>query len=322
MSSFLEQLAQAYMERERQRLGIPEQERKAAESQLSQEAARQLAAMNALKIRGAESELAYEPTKRKMAEEESAARVFNLREPNHVPAERKPPDVGSFTDYVVRKYGQNPTPEQIAEARKVYQQADDRPREQRARIQLVFGEGGLQRVDKDTGKSSPVTAAGGGSFQPGPTADMRNKEQARGLVKGSIDAIDSLGQRIITKAGPQQRLNAAKRGVEAVFGADPEFRTYQDARMALAGNLAVAQQGSRPSDADIKAIWLPLVPDAFRDTSESAKMKWDLIRRMSHVPSNDTDNMPIDIPSLDATVGTGASAGRRIRFDAKGNVVP
>jgi hypothetical protein len=39
----------------------------------------------------------------------------------------KPPAVGSFEDYVVRKYGQNPTPEQITEGRKTYQQADDRP---------------------------------------------------------------------------------------------------------------------------------------------------------------------------------------------------
>ncbi len=51
--------------------------------------------------------------------------------------------------------------------------------------------------------------------------------------------------------------------------------------MALAGNLAVGQQGSRPSDADIKAIWLPLVPDPYRDTRESAAAKWNLINTMS-----------------------------------------
>lgn len=38
-----------------------------------------------------------------------------------------PPAIGSFEDYVIRKYGENPTPDQITEARKVYQQADDRP---------------------------------------------------------------------------------------------------------------------------------------------------------------------------------------------------
>lgn len=35
--------------------------------------------------------------------------------------------VGSFEDYVVRRFGKNPTPDQITLARKDYQQADDRP---------------------------------------------------------------------------------------------------------------------------------------------------------------------------------------------------
>lgn len=119
-----------------------------------------------------------------------------------------------------------------------------------------------------------------GAKQPA-TTDMRNKEAGRGLVSRSIGAIEKMSNDIITKVGPAQRADAMKRGTEAVFGNDPSFRTYQDARMALAGNLAVAQQGSRPSDADIKAIWLPLVPDAYRDTAESAAMKWGLIKTMS-----------------------------------------
>lgn len=39
-----------------------------------------------------------------------------------------PPAVGSFEDFVTTKYGPRPTPDQIAEGRKIYQQADDRPR--------------------------------------------------------------------------------------------------------------------------------------------------------------------------------------------------
>lgn len=38
------------------------------------------------------------------------------------------PNVGSFEDYVTRRFGQSPTPEQITQARKDYNQADDRPR--------------------------------------------------------------------------------------------------------------------------------------------------------------------------------------------------
>ena len=115
------------------------------------------------------------------------------------------------------------------------------------------------------------------------TADMRNKEAGKRTAARAVEAVQALGSTIITKVGPAQRIDAVKRGAEAVFGNDPEFRTYQDSRMALAGTLAVEQQGSRVSDADVKALWLPMVPDAYRDTAESYKLKWDLIEAMRGV---------------------------------------
>jgi hypothetical protein len=153
----------------------------------------------------------------------------------------------------------------------------------------VDGESITANYDALTGKYHDVdTGAVLSGVKAAPTADMRNKTEGRQLVKSSIEAIEKLSKDVITKIGPAQRADAIKRGVDAVFGNDPTFRTYQDARMALAGNLAVAQQGSRPSDADIRAIWLPLVPDAYRDTDESATMKWELIKKMSNVSSGAT----------------------------------
>lgn len=159
-------------------------------------------------------------------------------------------------------------------------------------------DGKLTLIDRRTGK--PIEG-----LAPADTADMRNKVAGRELAAASINAVRQLSAKIITKVGPSQRADAIKRGAEAVFGSDPEFRTYQDARMALAGNLAVAQQGSRPSDADIKAIWLPLVPDAYRDTGGpdgSAEMKWNLINTM--MATNRDTAQPT---SPDAT-GTGTNA--------------
>ena len=148
----------------------------------------------------------------------------------------------------------------------------------------INGQSVTANYDAQTGKYHHVdTGEVLAGVQAAPTADMRNKVEGRKLVKKSIGAIETLSRTIITKVGPAQRAQAIQRGAEAVFGNDPEFRTYQDARMALAGNLAVAQQGSRPSDADIKAVWLPLVPDPYRDTSESNEMKWRLIKDMSNV---------------------------------------
>lgn len=143
---------------------------------------------------------------------------------------------------------------------------------------------GPQLVNKQTATAQPIKTAEGQAVQPAPTAEMRNREAARKLVIPGIDAIEKLSQQVITHIGPAQRADALKRGAAAVFGSDPQYRTYQDARYALAGNLAVAQQGSRPSDADIKAGFLPLVPDVYADTTESAAMKWRLLRVIAGIP--------------------------------------
>lgn len=129
-----------------------------------------------------------------------------------------------------------------------------------------------------------VSPQAGAEYEAAPTADMRNKEAVRNKTLDSITAVENLSKKVISKRGVAQRAQAVGRSIEAALGNDPEYRTYQDARTALAGNLAVLQQGSRPSDADIKAIWLPLVPDVFKDTDQSAAMKWELIKRMSGVP--------------------------------------
>ena len=47
--------------------------------------------------------------------------------------------------------------------------------------------------------------------------------------------------------------------------------------MALAATLAVAQQGTRPSDVDVLRVWAPKIPDPYRDTAESQAQKWRLI---------------------------------------------
>lgn len=153
-------------------------------------------------------------------------------------------------------------------------------------------------VDPRDGKvklMSPQEIRASGASQA-PTADMRNKEAARPAVQRGIQSVRNLGQSIFTKVGPAQRAEAMRRGVDAVFGNDPVFRTYQDARMATAGALAVEQQGARVSDDDVKALWLPMIPDAYRDTKESWDLKWGLIDDMRGVarPESTTVDGPVD----------------------------
>jgi len=114
---------------------------------------------------------------------------------------------------------------------------------------------------------------------------MRNKASQVKTTSRAVDMVRGLGARVITKIGPAQRADALKRGAAAVFGSDAEFKTYQDSRMALAGALAVEQQGSRPSDTDLKQVWLPMIPDAYSDTRDSRILKWQMIDGMRGIES-------------------------------------
>ena len=112
----------------------------------------------------------------------------------------------------------------------------------------------------------------------GPRVPLLTGEQVCFFANDNVEPFE---RQLITQRGISQRGSALARKVQSELGNDPEFKAYEDARFALAGNLAVMQQGSRPSDADIMSIWLPLVPSVFSDTDQSAQIKWGLIDKMS-----------------------------------------
>ena len=77
--------------------------------------------------------------------------------------------------------------------------------------------------------------------------------------------------------GPNQLvMNLLRKGASLV-GMDTAMKLFEDHRFAMAGELAVASQGSRPSDADIKAVWLPMIP-GLMDTRDTALAKMNYLR--------------------------------------------
>ena len=176
-----------------------------------------------------------------------------------------------------------------AKALDLLRQQRPEPREPQPSYQWAKDPSGVVRL------MSPEEIRRLGANQPD-TADMRNKQAGKAAAGMAVQAVRDLGARIFTKVGPAQRIESIQRGAEAIWGTDPEFRTYQDSRMALAGTLAVEQQGSRVSDADVKALWLPMVPDAYRDTKESYELKWKLMDAMRGV-------VPAGAPAAAAPAG-------------------
>ncbi len=110
-----------------------------------------------------------------------------------------------------------------------------------------------------------------------PTGTQESREQARNTALSTVTVVKSISDDVIKYQGPIQKALGTMENEAQVFNLFPVYRTYVSARKALAGALAVAQQGSRPSDADILQIWLPLIPDAINDDTRSAQMKWNVI---------------------------------------------
>lgn len=101
-------------------------------------------------------------------------------------------------------------------------------------------------------------------------------EEARSQMRPQLLALESLSKKTITTIGPEQRAKALKEGVEAVFGNNPNFRTYVDLKRGMAVNLAKIINGGRPSDKDTEAA-AGYLPDPYRDTTESAAAKWKFL---------------------------------------------
>ncbi len=74
------------------------------------------------------------------------------------PITPEPPSVGSFEDFITQQFGARPTPEQIAQARKVYNQSDDRPQSVRPTGLTPNAEANLTRqlVNQWTAASKPA----------------------------------------------------------------------------------------------------------------------------------------------------------------------
>lgn len=136
-----------------------------------------------------------------------------------------------------------------------------------------------------------------GKYGPNPTADQQIQAkrdfEAAGrtpeidetakraqALRPTLDKLKALSDKIITSSGLTQMGAGAVRAGLSKVGWDDDFKVYSDLRGSLASQIAVAQQGSRPSDADVFRAALPLVPDPLSDTKGSAAQKWDQIYTM------------------------------------------
>lgn len=185
-------------------------------------------------------------------------------------------------------------------------------------------DGNLIVVDRgrpgEPAQSRPVIdPATGQPIGKPPTAEMQNKADVRKQALKILTDVETLSGRIITEpTSYAQRTNAIVRKGATYGPGDAEFKTYEDLRFALAGTLAVLQQGSRPSDVDINRIWTPLVPDPYSDTSESTPLKWKYIHGFVEKPPAkiEGDLSKVTSPwgeSAPSTLPKGASVTRQDR---------
>jgi hypothetical protein len=124
---------------------------------------------------------------------------------------------------------------------------------------------------------TPARKTPGTTWEVPRSAAEISVDNARVAIVPQIQLMRALSDRVISRVGPKQRADAIKRGTEAVFGKDPDFRAYTDVREGLAVNIAKIINGGRPSDPDRIAAARAYLPDPYRDTRESAELKWQFM---------------------------------------------
>jgi hypothetical protein len=239
-----------------------------------------------------------------------------------VPKPPNPPNVGSFEDYVVRKYGSQPTPEQIAEGRKVYQQADDRPRNTNVSITPTAESNILNRLvtqwstaikpARDLSRQAKIMDAGLAAARRG---DLAAGSQAvlvtfqkildpTSVVRESEYARSAAGQALLARMeGIQDRLMRGGAGVPL-----PELEKFAQ----LAKEMVRVSTGG----------YIEAVKARIGRTADHYKLPHDLVfddYDLAEPPIGDSarDMGMIEGPPETAVGG----APRRIRFDAQGNPI-
>lgn len=155
-----------------------------------------------------------------------ATREAVFTNPAAPPKPPAPPDVGSFQDYLQQRFGPRPTPQQIEQARKSYQQADDRPFRPIVPI-VIQGPEGAMLVDRTKGTASAVTDAGGKAVGQAPTSEQRNKAAARTSAGPVLDSIAELSEKINTGQGVMAKLSGAAERQKAKLNLDDDVAEYQ-----------------------------------------------------------------------------------------------
>jgi hypothetical protein len=123
----------------------------------------------------------------------------------------------------------------------------------------------------------------GRQFGLSSTTAMRNVEADRARISPKVDWLKSIADRLITEKGLLQRKLGSEEAVYAALGENPAYRTYVDTRGSFSIEIAAIVNKGRPTDIDAQEV-AKVIPDPFRDTSESAALKWTYLDLMMNNP--------------------------------------
>lgn len=177
-----------------------------------------------------------------------------------LPSMMKHPATGSFEDFVIRKYGDNPSPAQLEDARKIWAEQGhvtvNVPKDKRKWVTKKNKDGSTERVFIT---EEEIATAPPGLYsdikQQAPKADSKGLETARRMVGtlGDPDSIMSLVTRINTHEGVAGRVTGLIQKGKAALGTANDVQLYQDQLAGFASQLAKAfGESGRLSDQDIQ----------------------------------------------------------------------
>jgi hypothetical protein len=153
--------------------------------------------------------------------------------------------LGSFADYVTRvaaEKGRRPdqlSVSEIRQARKDYQQADDRPFRDPVSV-VIQGPAGPQLLDRKTNTATPVMGPDGKPLGQAPTAEMRNTAEGKKRLQPLLDSVEELTERINVNQGVYAKMAGGTAKVAAKLNLDDDVAEYESMVQAFTPNWARA----------------------------------------------------------------------------------
>ncbi len=234
------------------------------------------------------------------------------------------PTLGSFEDYVTRyaagkgKLPRDLTPRDLEDARKRFQQSDDRPL---SMIPVVIQTPtGPQLLNRGAGTAQEIRDAQGNVIGPAPTATQRERSDSQRTVSALLDSVGELTEKINTGQGALARISGEAEKLKAKANLSDDVAEYE----ALVASFTPIWARALGHTGVLTEQDVQSAKQALPKPGDSKSMRDRKLARINKIMSAMAPAPQAgSVPSPGSTPqGTKPNTPTRTRYDMNGNPIP